>query len=359
MKAIGFILEGVLINMQQNRFIIGIETLLVALVAALLFTWMHVPLAWMLGPLAGVMGWRMLTKRRMFWPIQLRQGALIILGYMLGSSFTRDTAGEIVHQLPYMLGSTFLIVLASMTMGYFVARFSHSNLASGFFGSVPGGLSQMVVLGEEVTGVDATVVTFMQTIRVISVVFLVPFLTLNGLAGKSSTLIVPVSLGDWKGYALFTVIAVGGALLGQKIHLPAGYLTGSLLATAIAVVLGLPAPHLPTWVITLSQLCIGTYIGLLMKPDPSHDFKRLGILTIVSSGILVVLSFLIGYVLSKVNPISVSTGFLSTAPGGMAEMGLTASMVHADLSMVSAYQLFRVFFVMFALPPLLKWWVKR
>ena len=103
----------------------------------------------------------------------------------------------------------------------------------------------MVALGEEMVGVDATVVTFMQTIRLISVVFLVPFLTLNELAGKASSSTVPISVGDWKGYALFTLIAVGGAFLGQRIHLPVAFLTGSLLATAIAVVFGFASPTSP------------------------------------------------------------------------------------------------------------------
>lgn len=346
--------------MLQNHLKMGFETLIISIVGALLFSLIHIPMPWMLGPIASIMTWRFMTKRALYWPFQLRQGALIVLGYMLGSSFTRDTAWEIARQLPYMLGSTLLIIIASMTMGYFVAKFSNAGGASGFFGSVPGGLSQMVVLGEEVDGVDATIVTFMQTIRVISVVFLVPFLTLNGLAGDNPRVsALHYAFTDWKTWGLFILIAAGGAYIGQKIRLPVGVLTGSLLATAIAVVAGLPAPHLPSLIVTLSQLCIGAYIGLLMKPSSSHNFKRLGFLTILSSVLLVLLSFFIGRFLSTVNPISVPTGFLSTAPGGMAEMGITATTVHADLSMVSAYQLFRVFFVMFALPPLLKWWVKK
>ncbi|HBI02545.1 MAG TPA: hypothetical protein DDY49_00765, partial [Paenibacillaceae bacterium] len=168
----------------------GMETLIISLISGYLFSLLHIPLPWMLGPIAGVMAWRFITKRPLYWPIQLRQGALVILGYMLGSSFTRETAIETLGQLPYMFGSTMLIVVVSMAMGYYVAKAAKVGGMSGFFGSVPGGLSQMVTLGEEVKGVDATVVTFMQTIRVISVVFLVPFLTLNGFVGKG---IDPVS----------------------------------------------------------------------------------------------------------------------------------------------------------------------
>lgn len=345
--------------MRWHQMKMGIETLIISIISGYLFSVLHIPLPWMLGPIAGVIAWRFITKRPLYWPIQLRQGALVILGYMLGSSFTRETAMETIRQLPYMFGSTMLIVVISMAMGYYVAKVARVGGMSGFFGSVPGGLSQMVTLGEEVKGVDATVVTFMQTIRVITVVFLVPFLTLNGVVGKG---IDPVSFAAGNQlvtYLPVLAIVIAGAYIGQKLHFPVGYLTGSLLFSSITAVSGLPSPQLPSIVIIISQLCIGAYIGLLMKPDPTHDFKRLGILTILSSIILVFISLMIGILLSMVNPISIATGFLSTAPGGMAEMGITASMVHANLSMVSAYQLFRVFFVMFAIPPLLKWWVKR
>lgn len=37
--------------------------------------------------------------------------------------------------------------------------------------------------------------------------------------------------------------------------------------------------------------------------------------------------------------ISLVTAFLSTAPGGMAEMGLTAMLLNVDLSVIIAFQL--------------------
>lgn len=36
-------------------------------------------------------------------------------------------------------------------------------------------------------------------------------------------------------------------------------------------------------------------------------------------------------------------------------MGLTAAIVNADLAVVSSYQLFRILFILFAVPPFLRW----
>jgi hypothetical protein len=40
-------------------------------------------------------------------------------------------------------------------------------------------------------------------------------------------------------------------------------------------------------------------------------------------------------------------------------MGVTAALVHADLSIVSEYQLFRLFFVIFVVIPVLQWFITR
>ena len=50
----------------------------------------------------------------------------------------------------------------------------------------------MVVLSEEIAGSDLTVVTFMQTIRLLATVFIVPFIVIHGLAGDTRKRAPPV-----------------------------------------------------------------------------------------------------------------------------------------------------------------------
>src|SRR5699024_9939904 len=49
-----------------------------------------------------------------------------------------------------------------------------------------------------------------------------------------------------------------------------------------------------------------------------------------------------------------ATALLSLAPGGMDQMSIIAHEIHADLSIVSGYQLFRTFFIFFAVAPLIR-----
>jgi len=55
---------------------------------------------------------------------------------------------------------------------------------------------------------------------------------------------------------------------------------------------------------------------------------------------------------------SIVTWFLALAPGGLAEMATTALFLHGDVAQVTAYQLFRVLFIVLAVPPILRWMLK-
>lgn len=103
----------------------------------------------------------------------------------------------------------------------------------------------------------------------------------------------------------------------------------------------------------------GSESGLQMEPRTLKNIKVLGSYTLPSSVLLVLFLLLLAFLLTLWTPMMLTTAFLSAAPGGVAEMGVAASMVHADLSMVSGYQLFRVFFIMFVISPLLQRWLQR
>ena len=74
------------------------------------------------------------------------------------------------------------------------------------------------------------------------------------------------------------------------------------------------------------------------------------------AGIAVVLltSMLMGAGVSFFTGASFATGFLSTAPGGLTEMGITALIVGADISTMTAYQLVRLLFIMLVFPYIAK-----
>jgi membrane AbrB-like protein len=162
-----------------------LETLVVALVSGIIFNSFHFPMPWMLGPLMGILLWNNLLKRKTIWSIKLRNSGLIVLGYVMGGSFTVETAHEVIKQLPSMLISTSFIVIFGLILGYVMHRRTGISLETAILGTTPGGLTQIAVFVEEIPNADITVVTFMQTIRLLSSVFIVPFVVIHGLAKVS------------------------------------------------------------------------------------------------------------------------------------------------------------------------------
>nr|WP_257968089.1 AbrB family transcriptional regulator [Peribacillus deserti] len=81
-------------------------------------------------------------------------------------------------------------------------------------------------------------------------------------------------------------------------------------------------------------------------------------ITVISllGGILLLAGSLgLSFLLIYVHDFSPATSYLSVAPGGMDQMGITAHEIRADLSIVTGYQVFRIFFIYFIIPPLLRY----
>ena len=342
-----------------------IEVAIISLVGGTLFYLLHIPLPWMLGPLAFTMIWKMLTKRKLYWPIKLRDTGLMILGYLLGSSFTDETLQKIINQLPSMLLITVLTIVFSLLIGYAIARGSKVDVTSAIIGSVPGGLSQMVLLGEEIEGANTTIVTFMQTFRLMAVIFVVPFLIAHGmieqdgLSRYSQALELTIPPIPIIHFFYFGLVVIAGAIIGQKINLPSAPLLGPLIGTAILLLSGIEAPSLPSLIVIISQILVGAHMGLIMNLTSLANWKKLAPYTAGGNLVLIFISLGLAWLLTVWHPMSIVSAFLGTSPGGVAEMGVFAQEVQADLSMVTAYQLFRVFFLLFFMPPLLKWWIKK
>lgn len=337
----------------------SLETLLIAVIGGFIFSYIHIPLPWMLGPLSAVMLWNAAAKRQVYWPVQLRNAGLIVLGFIMGSPFTLDTGRQILLQLPTMLAATLATVLVSMCLGYITSRQTGISLSSSLIGSVPGGLSQMVVLGEEVAGTDITVVTFMQTVRLLSVVFIVPFLAAHGLtSGTDTSAFFAGSTAEAAGaelYGLFGTVGLVSAAVAVFLKLPTPYMLGPLLGTACAVLAGFTPPMPSAGIVLAAQLSVGIYMGTSMNLMSLTNWKSIFPYTLMGAIGVVLFSLLSGYLIGLKHSYSLVTAFLSTAPGGMTEMGLTAMMLQADLSVIIAYQMFRLVFILLLVPPLLRW----
>ncbi len=333
------------------------QMLIVAVMGGLLFDWAQIPLPWMLGAVTFTMAWRFGFKKEVHLHDHLRSGTLIILGYTVGASFTRDTGALLARHLPYMLLSTLLLVGVTFLFAFFMRKWLGEGKSTSLISSMPGGLSQMVILAQETKGANVSVVVLSHSVRVIAIIYAVPFLVVHFLGAKViAGPGVPIShqTGPWYVSLVFALACLAGFWAAGRLRFPTPQLLGPLLAVILLIYCGLTPPELPAIAVVIAQLLMGISLTSSMKQGGLSSWKKLIPFTAAVSLALIVLCMGIAYLLNLMTSLDYITAFLSVAAGGLAEMALTGAMVGSDLPVITAYQLFRILFILIVISPLLR-----
>src|SRR5690625_89607 len=347
---------------SNNRVIHILYTFLIAIAGGFLFSLLHIPVPWLLGPMVFIMLINNLTKYTLDWNSRLRNIGLFIVGYTLGITMTNETIKVVFQQLPYMLLMTIVLMIFCFIIALTLAKISNIDYDSAFLASVPGGLSQVLVLAEETKGVNITIVTVTQVIRVMMVVSVMPFLVLlplfqNNEAETSVTTAVSTTTSHFSFVSLFVFlfVSIGVTYVFIKIKFPVAYLLGPMFATAILQIFWTMGPEVPIQLTDLAQLLIGVHVGKMLQFSALPNKSKVLLFAITNGAILIFFAFLLSNVLSLLQPLDHATTLLSLAPGGADQMGVIAHAIHTDLSIVSSYQIFRLFLINFAVSPFIAW----
>jgi membrane AbrB-like protein len=353
-------------NLKPFLFALGLS-----IGGAILFHLISFPLPWILGPLAILLITRYFWKIPLYWPTQLRNFALVMIGFFLGETFSVETANEILQHFPLMFLMTISTIGFCFLVSLVITYFSKIEFETTLIGSMPGGFSQMAVLGQELKTVDETKVILMQMIRILLIVFSIPFLTITFLDGQhQGHLISLIESGHGSGeevgekasvihYLTYILTIIFGVWLAIKLRFPTPYLMGALIGTMVLVLLGVPKFDIPSPIFIAAQLCLGAQLGCGMNMSNLGQLRKLSMYTLISNIFLLIFSFIFAILIARWEAVSLATGVLSVAPGGVAEMGISAKEVGATISVVTGYQLFRVFFILLIVAPALKWWIMR
>jgi uncharacterized protein len=340
------------------------KTLVIGLIGSAFFSFLHLPLPWLLGPVTSLLLLKFIRKEvEIYWPPQLRNVGFAVLGIFLGSSFTPELGQKILFNLLPMLIITVVMIICGVLSAFLISRYVKYPFPSTLIGSIPGGFSQMILVADETKSADLTIVTVMQTIRLITIMFATPLLVFYGL-NKEVTKTEIINSTEVTNYfefkhIIFILILIGCLWIAVKIKMPSSYLMGSMLVTAVFTMLEFPKPILPNEMFIVSQIFIGCYLSTNLEIKKMLELKKLCLFAIFASVALIICALVLGLILRSILSIPLTTAFLSIAPGGVTEISIIAASVDADLSIVTSYQLFRLFFILFLIPPLLKWWIHK
>lgn len=339
--------------LKPSRFPYGRFCLALALALAggLLFQHLALPLPWMMGPMLNCT-LAALLRVRVAAPAVIRPPMTMVIGVMLGAAFSPDLLARILQWWPATLGLLAFIALCGGSVVWYFRAVGDYDPTTAYFAGMPGGLVEMVTLGEE-RGGDGPVIAAVHSVRILLVVMTLPFaiqwlegVSLNRMAGAVSLFGTPATAEVW-------LLGCGlvGCIVGHRLNLPAKYLLGPMLASAAVHLLGWSAFKPPFEIVNGAQLVLGMVIGCRFRGVARRTIGRIVLLSLGSTAILLAWTAICAGLLSWLSGARTIALLLAYSPGGLAEMSLIALAVKAEVAFVAAHHIVRIFVVMVTAAP--------
>jgi uncharacterized protein len=305
-----------------------------------LFGALHAPLPWMIGPLLA-MALGKFFGAGIAAPQGGRAAGQLTIACALGLYFTPAVAGEVAAHWYLLLAAALLAVLLAYASGWFLMRSAGLDATTALFASVPGGAAEMTILGERF-GARSDRVVLAQALRVLIVVVIVPFaFTALGLRGGDVYRPAQFSVDGLGLLALLGMAAAAGGVLA-KLRMPNAWMLGPLAVTVALTLSGVSLSAIPTWMSNAAQLLIGCALGSSFERDSLRTSPRFIALVGLSVALAMIASALAAWGLAVLGSVPPTTMVLATAPGGMAEMCVTAKVLQLGVPLVTAAHVTRV-----------------
>ncbi len=334
--------------LARHRLLRWTAALCVGAVAGYVCTLLHTPIPWMLGPLFSIALLRV-AGLNLESPLAARYVGQWIIGTALGLYFTPQVV-ELVVSVWWLLaiGAAFAIGLGYVS-GIALARLAAVDKTTGIFASVPGGASEMSVLGDRFGGrMDR--IAAAQSLRILIVVGLVPA-AVTALGVHGADVFVPgAKTFEPAGFAVLMAATLAGSFVFQRMRLPNAFVLGSLAVAIPLTALRIDLSSVPQLVSNIGQILLGCALGSRFQRDflrGAHRFLGAVALTVVLS---ILLSAIFGAGLGWLAGLSPATLVLGTAPGGIAEMCITAKGLQLGVPLVTAFHVTRVVVLLLATP---------
>jgi membrane AbrB-like protein len=339
-----------------------VSTLVMGVTMALIFKALRWPLPWMLGPLLAVSAASMLGfKTRSYVPF--RNFGQWIIGLALGLYFSPDNAHVIAQMWWVIVLSVAWALIIGAAFGVFLYalnRHSIQGLTLGIcvFSSAIGGASEMTLLAER-EKVRTDLVASAHSMRVMVIALVIPFtLKALGIQG-SNALLANVHEFDALGFAELCAMSAVSVYLLQKWGRANPWFLGALLLSMALSTEGIYLSGVPAWMVNAGQMFLGVSLGVRFTKEFIKMAPRWLLSVVLGSILLVIACSGFAYAMAELDDQNLLTLILGTAPGGIAEMALTAKALQLAAPLVTSLQVCRLIAVLFLLEPIYRLGIKR
>jgi membrane AbrB-like protein len=150
---------------------------LLAVVGSSLGVWLKIPSGGLLGAVVFCGVFAVIINREYEFNVNLRFGAQIGLGLIMGQRMTPEIAVQLWHMLLPAVATTVVMLAGCTLLGLLLHKATGWDLTLCLLCTAPAGLSQVTVYADEI-GVDSFVATVFHTVRILTIVAIYPLIIL-------------------------------------------------------------------------------------------------------------------------------------------------------------------------------------
>ncbi|MCH2077349.1 MAG: AbrB family transcriptional regulator [Rhodobacteraceae bacterium] len=313
------------------------------------FFLLNLPLPWLLGPIFACLATALIGV-----PLKgiklLNESMRTVLGVAVGATLTP----AVIVTLPAMWPTLLLVPVMVAVIGFagvpYFRRIWGFDFPTAYYSTMPGGLQDMLIFGEEAGG-NIRTLSLVHATRVSVIVVALPFL-LQGIwdADLSNPPGKPARTIPWDQLALMVACAIIGWRGAKWLGMFGASILGPLLLTAVVTIAGFIENRPPAEAIWAAQFFIGMTIGAKYAGVTMQEVRRdlaagFGFCVIL---IILTIIFVEGIYMAGLAP--GQEVLLAFAPGGQAELTVLALIVGADMAFVVAHHILRIFTVILGAP---------
>ncbi|MDT8326572.1 MAG: AbrB family transcriptional regulator, partial [Roseovarius sp.] len=285
-------------------------------------------------------------------PDGLRDLAFATIGVSLGSGVSEEVLDQIGTwgiSLSILIVSLIVTVLAGRLL---LTRIFGLDAQTATLASSPGTMSNAVAIAAEGTG-DATAVMFLQLMRVLALVILVPPLAvaLEPAEAAPALLQAQMNLPALIGL-LVTAMLLG--MVGRRLGLPAASLLSGMVISSAAHAGGVVQGATPAWVIFAAFALTGAVLGSRMSRVTLSQISRYAFAGLSTVATAMIVSLIFALLAVELTTLPFSQIWIAYAPGGVEAMAAIGLSLGVDPAYVAVHHFVRIFALIFIVPITLK-----
>ncbi len=327
--------------------------ILISVPSAIVADFLHIPLAWMLGPMiatsiAALSGLKIIMTRIVLSFI------LIFLGLYIGNYIDQNLIAQTKQWFWTSLVMLGYIILSVLFVSKYLEKFSGYNRKTSIFSAAPGALGPLLILAEHEKS-DLSKVATSHLIRLIIIITLFPFIVDN-FSQLDSKSVPEFNFLNQNHFDLLILLisSIILILIFDKYKIPAPLLSGTLVASGLLQIYDIASYKLPDQSINFCLLILGASVGCRFADKSLNEIMKNSFHSFVATLFLVILGIIAAVVAGYFVDKNFFTLLLSYCPGGIYEVAVIAIAFDLDPDFVSFHHIIRLLMILFFVPLILK-----